>query len=156
MVSRLEGHGGHSCAGHLQTREAQVGKPCQRVHALPGTDQVAAKAVCSSGLATIFVGVSTGTLYGDGTYFADSSTGDTKGETQRTPSTCTWMTTPQRQGLTLAGTAQLSDPDGNAPAILAAEGVKQNATGVAFVDRFRLPELLHRLPGSLTPRSFWV
>ena len=70
-----------------------------------------------------------------------SSTGDTKGETQRTPSTCTWMTTPQRQGLTLAGAAQLSDPDGNAPAILAAEGVKENATGVAFVDRFRLPEL---------------
>ena len=37
-----------------------------------GTDQVAAKAMCSSGVATFFVGVSTGTLYGDGTYFADS------------------------------------------------------------------------------------
>ena len=43
------------------------------------------------------------------------------------------MTTPQRQGLTLASAAQLGDPDGNAPAILAG----------AFVDRFRLPELAH-------------
>ena len=37
-----------------------------------GTDQFAAKAVCSTGFATFFAGVSTGTLYGDGTYFAES------------------------------------------------------------------------------------
>ena len=35
MVSRLEGHGGHSRAGRLQTRVAQVVKPFQRGHALP-------------------------------------------------------------------------------------------------------------------------
>ena len=39
-----------------------------------GTDQVAAKAVCGTGFATFFAGVNTGTLYGDGTYFAASST----------------------------------------------------------------------------------
>ena len=38
------------------------------------TDQVAAKAVCRSGVAMFFVGVNTDTLYGDGTDFADSIT----------------------------------------------------------------------------------
>ena len=71
MVLRSEGHGGHSRAGRLQNRVAQVGCRFNECMFFHGTDQVAAKAVCSSGVATFIVGVSTGTLYGDGTYFAE-------------------------------------------------------------------------------------
>ena len=69
MVSRLEGRGGHSRAGRLQTRVAQVGKPFQRVHALPWDRSGGSESSVQPGVATFFVGVSTSTLYGDGTYF---------------------------------------------------------------------------------------
>lgn len=39
-----------------------------------GTDQDAAEAVCKTGFATCLAGISTGTLYGAGTYFAESIT----------------------------------------------------------------------------------
>jgi hypothetical protein len=39
-----------------------------------GTDQFAAEAVCKTGFATCLAGISTGTLYGGGTYFAESIT----------------------------------------------------------------------------------